>query len=145
MNTRPIGIFNYANSYRHAALTLRDAEAAGTHPHDPVLFLMNHSIELYLKSYLHARGISEVDLSRRPYGHDLLELVWSAKKRGLCPTEQTYSVIRIINQLNTQITSRYITPRIYRPIRDDVLDRAALNLHQIVGAALSRLGFTVRI
>lgn len=145
MNTRPIGIYNYANSYRQAALTLRAAQAPGTHPNDPVLFLMNHSIELYLKAFLHARSISEFDLSRQPYGHRLLNLIWAAKQRGMCPTEQTYAVVALLDERNTQIESRYITPRISRPIRDDVLDRAALDLHKTVGMALRRLGFTVRI
>lgn len=145
MNTRPIGIYNYANSYRQAALALREAKAPGTHPESPVLFLMNHAVELYLKAYLHAKGISERDLSKRPYSHNLIELIWAAKQRGLTPKEETYSVVRVLNLYSTQTTSRYIETRVYRPIRDDALDRAALDLHKTAGLAMRRMGFSMRI
>lgn len=145
MSTRPIGIYNYANSYRHAALSLRAGKAPGTHPDAPILFLINHAIELYLKSFLHARRIPEAELSRKPYGHELLNLAWAAKQRGLCPTERTYAVIRMLDAYNTKITSRYIQPRVYRPILDEALDAAAIEIHQKVGVELCRLGFSVRI
>ncbi len=87
--------------------------------------------------------MTELAFHRRPT--NFLELIRSAKKRGLCPPEQTYSVIRVLNKLNTQITSRYLTTGHYRDIRDDVLDRAARDLDHTVGTALSHFGFSVRI
>ena len=145
MNYRPLGIFNYAESYLAAANALGRAELSTTHPDAPIQFLTNHAIELYLKAYLHAKGISEIDLSRNPFGHQLLNLIWEAKKRGLCPKEETYSVVRVLDQMNTQMNSRYLKPRVYRPIREEALDRAVRDLRLTVGKSLKRMGVFVRV
>lgn len=145
MNHHPLGIFNYAESYRDAAYWLKGSQLRSTHPDAPVEFLTNHAIELYLKAYLHAKGISEYDLSRFPYGHRLLNLIWEAKKRGLCPTEETYSVVRALDGMNTQITSRYLHTGWHRKLREGALDRAVEDLRQTVGKSLRRMGISVRL
>lgn len=145
MNNRPLGIFNYAESYREAAKVLNYAELRTTHPDAPIQFLTNHAVELYLKAFLHAKGISEHDLSKRPFGHQLLNLIWEAKKRGLCPHEETYIVVRILGQLGTQMNSRYLQNRVYRPIRDEALERAVHDLRLTVGKALRKMGHSVRL
>jgi hypothetical protein len=42
-----------------------------------------HAIELGLKAFLAKRGLTEIQLSRNPYGHDLVSLYSEAVKRGL--------------------------------------------------------------
>src|SRR5260221_7125218 len=56
--TTPLGFFNYALSYRAAADKLRICKLRATHPHAPVLFIYYHSVELYLKAFLRAHGLS---------------------------------------------------------------------------------------
>ena len=45
--------------------------------------LLGHSIELSLKAFLAARGVSVADLKSRKYGHDLKALLTEARKRRL--------------------------------------------------------------
>jgi hypothetical protein len=56
--TTALGLFNYALSYRAAADKLQICKVRATHPHAPVPFAYYHSLELYLKAFLRAHGLS---------------------------------------------------------------------------------------
>ena len=46
-------------------------------------YLLGHAMELYLKSFLIGRGMTEKELRFKPYGHDLRELLIEARRRKL--------------------------------------------------------------
>lgn len=77
----PEGFFAYAHSYARAADVLLQSDALDTRI--PALFLLAHSLELSLKSYLLSQGVDAVSLSRYPYGHDLAYCLTEALSRGL--------------------------------------------------------------
>src|SRR4029077_3473405 len=77
----PIGYFNFAETYRTAARTLRRSKNKATHKESPIRFLYFHAIELYLKAFLRAHDIHPYDL-RTKYGHSVGQLS-KAVGRGL--------------------------------------------------------------
>ena len=145
MDFQPVGIFNFANSYRQSAMALRSVDVRSTHPDEPILFLINHAMELYLKAFLHANGRSEEELAKKPFGHRLIALTEEAKLQGLTIEAETEAVLEALHIRDTQIRSRYFKARLNRPLIEDVVDRAVLDLHTNIGHALNQLGHKVRI
>jgi hypothetical protein len=72
--------FDLARQFRHAYETLPNS---GHPPEWPKYLLFYHAMELALKAYLIARGVSEQDLKNRPFGHNIKKLVDEAVDRGL--------------------------------------------------------------
>ena len=85
--TTPLGLAHYAREFFEAALAAD--EKVGMRPGYeiiapiPVMYLVGHSIELGLKSYLLYKGVSLQDLPKRKYGHDLEKCFKKAKELGL--------------------------------------------------------------
>ena len=85
--TTPMGLSRYAREFFDAALAVDDK--LGHRPgHEivapiPVMYLVGHSIELCLKSYLLFRGVPLVELKSRKYGHDLEKCFTKATELGL--------------------------------------------------------------
>ena len=77
----PIGFHQYAADF------VKWADRASAEPSQffsPVpYYLYCHSIELSLKAFLLARGITKKKLKDRRYGHDLIALLNKAKQLGL--------------------------------------------------------------
>ncbi len=86
-STAPIGFARYANEFYRAAIMVDDkmGHEAGyeTIAPIPVMYLIGHSIELSLKSYLLHKGFTEKML-RDKYGHKLIRTFNEAKNNGLC-------------------------------------------------------------
>ena len=86
--TTPLGMIRYSHEFMEAALVVD--EKIGRSPGFeivapiPVLYLVGHSIELSLKSYLLQQGITLRDL-RRNFGHSLHDCFRKAKELGLAP------------------------------------------------------------
>jgi hypothetical protein len=78
--TSPFGILPYAYEYRAAAQLVHNARTKDT-PSMPAYSLMGRSLELALKSFLRARGLSVKDL--RGVGHDLAKAFRKARELGL--------------------------------------------------------------
>lgn len=79
-NHSPEGLFAYARQYKVAAdiiLQHQNKEALV-----PAIFLLTHSLELALKSYLLSAKVSEKELSRHPYHHDVAYCFSAAETRG---------------------------------------------------------------
>ena len=57
-----------------------------------------HAIELGLKAFLAKSGLTEAQLSRNPYGHDLASLYSEAVKRGL--SVNVLGIEKTLNLLN---------------------------------------------
>ena len=72
------------------------------HPSWPIHFVTCQALELYLKAFLRAKGVSLDDLrDRRKFGHDLHRALREAKQKGLNKvvtiTEDEEHVIKILN------------------------------------------------
>ena len=77
----PEGFFVYASSYKRAAETLM---LQGTSElRVPTIYLLAHSLELALKSYLLFKGVDAKTLAKQPYRHDLAHCLLEAEKNGL--------------------------------------------------------------
>lgn len=76
--TSPFGMLRFAEEYRKAAKLVGDANPERRPA--PAYMLVGQSIELSLKSYLLARGITLEALKYRPYGHDLSQLLAKARQ-----------------------------------------------------------------
>ena len=92
----------------------------------PVLYLIGHSIELSLKSYLLHNGTEESEL-RTGYGHDLMKAFDSANSAGLSQfvdiVPDDVAVLRVLNGLYQSKELNYIKPGMktfpsYGPLED---------------------------
>ena len=85
-DTTPAGFARYANEFLNAALIADNGMGGGTeYDHFapvPVMYLIGHSIELSLKSYLLYSG-DTVDDVRFNFGHNLLRALEAANDKGL--------------------------------------------------------------
>ncbi len=85
--TTPIGLSRYAREFFDCALAA-DNVVGMRHGNEiiapiPVLYLVGHSIELSLKSYLMFHGVPLRELPTKKYGHDLMKSLKKAKELGL--------------------------------------------------------------
>src|SRR3990172_4880381 len=77
VNVSPLGFHRYATQFAESAAAARSKKFS------PVpYFLYCRALELALKAYLLARGMSKADLKSK-FGHDLCKVLAEAKKRGL--------------------------------------------------------------
>ena len=104
--TSSVGLYNYAHSYASSAEALSKLELRITHPSSPVYFLYYHSIELYLKSYLVACGVSTDELKKM--GHRTRKLAEAVKSFGLNLRDEDEAIIDFMSETDAVIESRYI-------------------------------------
>jgi hypothetical protein len=86
--TAPFGALRIAKEYLLSATLVQkpavsEVEALRQRISFPGYFLVGHSIELSLKAFLLARGISVSVLRLKPYGHNLESLLKEARRRRL--------------------------------------------------------------
>lgn len=85
--TTPIGLLRYAQEFLDCAIAAD--ETVGMRPGYelfapvPAMYLVGHSIELSLKSFLVSRGVPLKDLPTHKYGHNLMKIIKKAKELGL--------------------------------------------------------------
>jgi len=77
-----------AQQFLAAALKIQrrpssDREAQVQRPSLVAYYLVGHAIELGLKSYLYARGLTVADLRRKSYGHQLKDLLAECRRRRI--------------------------------------------------------------
>ena len=140
--TTEIGLFNYAHSYWRSAVALHKAKVRATHPDSPVWFLYFHAIELYLKSYLRAHGLSVAEL-RKKFGHRICCLSDEAKRRGLTFDDEDIEVISLMVCMDLTDV-RYIKTGAFQRPSHEALDRTCNSFHASVGGELRARGFPVR-
>ncbi len=110
---QPIGVFLYAESFLRSAQALSACREDGTLSlrfEDPIYYLYTHSVELFLKSFLRAKGYSEAKLSLKPYGHDLSNLWLESINCGLAP----HPVKRAIMEQTIEILAPFATSYEFR-------------------------------
>lgn len=90
-------LYTHAAVFDDAARAVRDAVRIDPLPK---YFLWGRTIELFLKSFLLAEGVSVGELKSK-FGHNLLELYNEARKRGIASligSDQEHdAIVRILN------------------------------------------------
>ena len=141
----PIGVFNYAESYWHAARALNNAKVKSTHPNSPVLFLYYHAIELYLKSFLRMHGHTAKELRGKQFGHRVCCLKERSEQLGLVLMDKDVEIFSLLATTDAIIRSRYLqTGSFYLPTSDG-LDRVCISLRESIGGARKGNGIPVRL
>lgn len=134
--TSPIGLARYAREYFDSAKVLdehfRQRKGNETVASMPAMFLMAHSIELALKSYLLWSGYSGQRL--RSLGHNLEECWNQALEEGVgihvALSDIDLGILRLIGKLHSSTELRYIetgfkTFPMFRPL--ELLTEKILN------------------
>lgn len=114
--TTPIGLARYAREFFECALAAdekigikRGFEVIAP---IPVMYLVGHSIELCLKSYLAFHGIGLNELRSKKYGHDLEKCMKKAKELGLGAhvrlNDGEFHAFKILNELYSTKQLNYI-------------------------------------
>ena len=142
--TTAFGLFNFAHSYWQAAVALEKAKArvTATHSGDVIWFLYIHAVELYLKSFLRAHGVTGTEL-RRQYSHRVGDLANAAKAKGLQFDDEDDTVIGLITELDLT-TFRYIKTGWFTRPTHEALDRTCTSFHESLAEVLKAQGNTVR-
>lgn len=70
-------------------------------------YLLSHSVELGLKAFLAANGLSKRTLSSRQFGHDLTVLEAAARGHGLGEVEDLDNLVWHLNVMNGDHALRY--------------------------------------
>ena len=114
--TTPLGLARYAQDFYDAAVATDNV--LGIRPGYeiiapiPVMYLVGHSIELILKSYLISKGVTLQDLKSKAYGHNLIACLTQAEALGLTQlvtlTLSDRDVLRVLNQLYSTKQLNYI-------------------------------------
>lgn len=104
--TSALGLYNFAESYRHAADRVRAGRAAPLRFDAPIQFLYSHALELYLKSCLRADGLS-IEAIKDRYGHRFTKLQGACASRGVIFEDEDIEVIGLVDGTNYW-RSRYI-------------------------------------
>ena len=84
----PFAFWSYAEEFLSAASKVKKPDKNNKSNEEftllmPAYYLVGHSIELSLKSYLSAKGYEINELRSRKYGHNLVSLIKEARKRKL--------------------------------------------------------------
>jgi hypothetical protein len=141
--TSPLGLFNYARSYRGSAEHLNASRLEVTHAEAPVTFLFYHAIELYLKAFLRLHGKTVEEL-RKALGHKVADLAGAAAKHGLSLDDEDAEVIGTMADADVVIRSRYIVTGVLSRPTEEALSRTCKSLDAKVSAALALGGVPVR-
>jgi hypothetical protein len=104
--TNAVGLYNFAESYRHAADRIRASKAKPLRFDAPIRFLYYHAIELYLKACLRGDGLTPSEIKSR-YGHGFKKLQKACVLRGVVFDDEDIDVIGLVDGSNYW-RSRYI-------------------------------------
>lgn len=139
--TSAIGLFNYAHSYAASAVALEKAPPNDTtHPGAPVDFLAFHAIELYLKAFLRAKGLTVAEVKK--IGHGLTKLRDRARELGLT-VDDANGVIDLAEAV--MMERRYIRVGFKQRHPHDLVFEVCRKLHHEVGEDLQALGLATRL
>jgi hypothetical protein len=114
--TTSVGLLHYANEFFDCAIAADDE--IGHRPGFeliapiPVMYLIGHSIELCLKSYLMFRGVPLSDLKSNKYGHNLMKCLKKAEDLGLTEhiklDDHERSALVVLNKLYSTKQLNYL-------------------------------------
>lgn len=139
--TNAIGLFNYAHSYAASAVLLsKNRPVDTTHAEAPVDFLAFHAIELYLKAFLRAHGLSVAGIKK--VGHKLTALRNKAQELGLSVVDEN-GVIDLAEM--SMMERRYIVTGAKQRHEHATVFEVCRHLHHDVGEELRRAGLAKRL
>lgn len=139
--TSAIGLFNYAHSYAASAVALAKTPPNDTtHPEAPVDFLAFHAIELYLKAFLRAKGLTVAEVKK--IGHGLTKLRDRARDLGLTVDDGNGVIVLAAASM---MERRYISTgtKVCHP--HELVFEVCRRLHYDVGEELRTLGLATRL
>jgi len=139
----PIGLFNFAASYRAAADLLAKQGIQATHPHAPINFLYYQAIELYLKAFLRLHEISMKEL--RGVGHDYIQLGVLAQSKGLVLNSKDLEILQVLKEGDAWGRARYLEVGMLTAPDTEELARACARLNKLIGKAMASAGLPVRV
>jgi hypothetical protein len=139
--TTPLGLFNFAESYREAADKLA-MELARPRFDSPPRYLFYHSIELYLKAFLRSTGLTVREIKDKSHG--FCALCAACTERGLSPDDEDRQVIGLINAQGNYIRARYIETGPMTVATLEALSRTGASLAAKIGGALKASGAPAR-
>jgi hypothetical protein len=141
----PIGTFNYAHSFWGAARALNtlEWEDRETHSDSPSEFLYWHSIELFLKAFLLADGVSIKKLRGRDFGHNITNLAEEAVNRGLALSDRDKEVLSYMPDTGAMIDLRYLKVGIRTIALPEEIEETCKSLYRLVGKSLIEQGWNI--
>lgn len=130
--TTSAGMWRYSHEYFLAGSVVK-ANAAGKFS-NPSVFLFCRALELSLKAFLLARGVTYSELCKKNhFGHDLDKLVKEARRRKLGTFYKlTRGDIKAINLLNAEYASKNFEYIVTGTIKLPPLDGVELLVSQLV-------------
>ena len=117
------GFWSHAESFLSAANVVKDSRRSNTGRTEfslllPAYYLVGHSIELSLKSFLAAKGYKVNELRSKKYGHDLKALLVEARKRKLGRevklSKHQINAIKLLNDIYASKRFEYLEYGSYR-------------------------------
>lgn len=130
--TTSAGMWRYSNEFLIAGSVVK-ASAEGKYS-NPAIFLFCRAMELSLKAFLLARGVSVSEL-RNPkrFGHNLNNLVREARRRKLGQYHKlTRQDIKAIDLLNAEYSSKHFEYIVTGTIKVPPIDGVELLVVQLV-------------
>jgi hypothetical protein len=142
--TTPIGLYNYAVSYRAAANLIAAQGLKAFHPEAPTQSLYFHAIELYLKSFLRLHGFSLQQLI--DINHNFGKMRSGATGHGLTLGDAETKVLNLLSKAIWSRARYIVTTAAKRKALPSsaFLSRACEALEKSVGKALSASAHAVR-
>jgi hypothetical protein len=105
-----IGYIADARSYLDAARLIESIEEHQPALFSPIYFLLCHAIELVLKAYILASGVTEAKLRQQKIRHNLDELRNLAVSLGYSPSKKINAVIDLLAPHHADYSFRYRKP-----------------------------------
>ncbi len=134
----PLGFFEFAETYRAAALALEAAAPSSPHAQAPVRLLRYHTVELYLKAFLRLHGHEAKELCGEGFGHRMDRLSSRAIELGLPCEAEDDAVFGRMAQTEPLVRSRYFRTASFAWPDMAALARTCERLRERVGAAVRR-------
>jgi len=102
----------------------------------PVYYLYSHSLELTLKAFLRAKGISNEELGKRKFGHNLINIWTECVARGMTldvPKQlEAVAMVKALAPFAASYEFRYIQTGAKKLPTLDAVRRAAEMLHTAI-------------
>jgi hypothetical protein len=138
----PIGLFNFAASYRTAPDLLAKQVIKATHPNAPISFLYYQAIELYLKAFLRLSKVSMKKLRR--IGHDYIQLGVIAQSKGLVLNSKDLAILQVLGEGDAWARARYLEVGMLAAPDTEELARTCARLNKSIDQAMTSAALPVR-
>lgn len=136
------GILHFAMAYHRAAVILALDRTKPPFRDVPIVYLLRHAIEMYLKAYLRHRGESVADLKGR-YSHRLQKALDACSTAGMPVTDSVAFCVKLLDAAGSSERFRYFESGMMQQPTITTLHRACSQLRDHVHAVLAADGVEV--